>query len=127
MKIKQVEAQYEIPGIEVAANALERDDPDDEAAGSPFALSSAFPSMPSPASWQELLGLAAIAPTAISIDPPGREVVAAKRFRSFAASQGDETVAGPESTSTAARRMLALMAQIRETAERIRSRSREVV
>lgn len=129
MKIDQVEAQYEIPGFEIAPNALEHDEAEDGVADYPFQLGSPSSRIPPPANWQELLGLTTVAPSAISIDPPTREVFRAARFRSIAdySPQGDAIAANTELPSITVRRMLALMAQTRETVERIRNRSREVL
>ena len=130
MRIDHLEAQYEIPGFEIAPRAFEPDEAEEDFADAPFRDDVRISTIPSPAGWQQLLGLTAVAPTAISIDPPTRKTTGEPRFGITAAYRLPENAAGTgapmQAASASVRRMLAVMARTQQTVARIRARAREV-
>ena len=130
MRIDHLEAQYEIPGFEVTPRAFEPEEAGEDFADAPFGQDTAVSTIPSPTGWQELLGLTTIAPTAISIEPPTRKMTGGSRSGITAARRlpGDTGTAGAkvQAAPPSVRRLLAVMAQTRETVARIRARAKEV-
>jgi hypothetical protein len=130
MRIEQLEAQYEIPGFEIAPNAFEPEEAGDDFADAPFGQDAGVSAIPSPSGWQELLGLTTAAPTAISIDPPTRKTTSGYRSGITNASRvlanADPAGAKLKTAPPSVRRMIAVMARTRQTVARIRARAQEV-
>jgi hypothetical protein len=130
MRINDLKAQYEIPGFEIAPRAFEPEEAGDDFSDAPYSQDAAVLSVPSTAGWQELLGLTAIAPSPISIDPPTREKTSGWRSGAAASYHLPREAGGVGTemsvTSPSVRQMMAVLAQTRRAVARIRARAKEV-
>jgi len=128
MRIDNLNAQYEIPGFEVAPKAFEPEEAEEDVRDAPYSLDTLITSIPSPSGWQQLLGLTQVSPTPISIDPPMRPAAGGKTSATAPHRvHRDAGVDTPSSTSSInVRRMLALLTQTRQNVARIRARAMEV-
>ena len=131
MRIDHLEAQYEIPGFEIAPRAFEPEEAEEDFADAPFAQDVLVSTVPSPVGWQELLGLTTVPPSPISIDPPTRKISSGSRPGITTAyrlpENGNSSVVRARSASVSVRRMVAVMTQTRHAIARIRARAQEGV
>ena len=130
MKVNNVNTQYEIPGFDIAPQALEPGE-DNDFEGAPYSRDPGITSPPPAGGWQRLLGLMESSPTPTSIDPPTRQVTGRSRpgdtaSYSVVGVQTDPGDAQLPVLSPRVRRMMALLASRQEVVAKIRLRAAEV-
>ncbi|RZU42241.1 hypothetical protein [Edaphobacter modestus] len=130
MKINNVNTQYEIPGFDIAPQALEPGE-DNDFEGAPYSRDPGITSPPPAGGWQRLLGLMEPPPTPTRIDPPTRQVTGRSRSGDTASYSVVGIQADPGNSqlpvlSPRVSRMMALLASRQEVVAKIRIRAAEV-
>ncbi len=129
MKVDNVTRQYEIPGFDIAPQALEQDEADD-LEDAPYSRDPGVMSPPSTGGWQQLLGLMQSWPTPTTIDPPTRQMMKTGRpgaTASFAMVKNRIDSGEPQSGALAPKvtQMMKLLASRQEAIVKIRIRAAE--
>jgi hypothetical protein len=130
MKINNVNTQYEIPGFDIAPQAFEPGEEDDDFEGAPYSRDPGLISLPPAGGWQQLLGLMQPSPTPMSIDPPTRQMTGRSRMgvtASYSVVRDKEDQRDLQSTTFSPRvsRMMTILASRQETVAKIRIRASE--
>jgi hypothetical protein len=128
MKIDNLNAQYEIPGFEIAPKAFEPEEVEEDFRDAPYSLNAGVASIPSPGGWQQLLGLTEVSPTPISIDPPIRPAAGEWKTKATASYRVHRDTGGDTPSPTSSinvKRMLSMLTQTRKNVARIRARAME--
>jgi hypothetical protein len=129
MKVDNITRQYEIPGFDIAPQALEEDEAED-LEGAPYSRDPGVMSAPSTGGWQQLLGLMQSWPTPTTIDPPTRQMMNTGRpgaTASFAMVKSRIDSSGQQSSALAPKvtQMMKLLASRQEAIAKIRIRAAE--
>jgi hypothetical protein len=128
MKINNLNAQYELPGFDIAPKAFEPEEADEDYRDAPYSLDTAPSTIPAPNGWQQLLGLKHTSSTPISIDPPQQPTTGGWKTRATATYQvhrDRSSNTAPSASSINVRKMLAMLTQNRQNIAKIRVRATE--